>query len=464
VPRCKRKDQLEVKLRSLPDTLFGIYDRFLDRILPEDFIYVEALLRWILFSREQMTLKELGAAIAFDFSNPTEYTYDPVRWEDASSVILEWLEGLIVLSEPLDIDDGYTSVQLAHASVQEYLLSTPFITKFGVLDLSDGLSHTFIARTCIGYLAYFGHHPMDQEPHLFGKYVALFWCHHLSCCHQESTLSSAAMRLLEDGSPQYRALASLYNQNVLYPRRSVESPLQLCCQEGYVEGVRAILANQPLAGQESEDTSLILAATNGHIDVVRLLLESGVDVNLQSDEDTALRAASVYGNIDMMRLLLQHGADINLQCKNGHALVTASRRGDLEIVRLLLEHGADVNLHNEGNGPALATACQMGHLEIVRLLLEHQADVNLMGHLDDGSVTPLEAASKGDYWDNNGHLGVVRLLLDSGANVGTQGRRAAEVARGRDRHKIIALLSERWAVLYPEVGSEVDAHSSDSEL
>src|SRR6267143_7002720 len=59
-------------------------------------------------------------------------------------------------------------------------------------------------------------------------------------------------------------------------------------------------------------------------------------------------------------------------------LAYAAREGHLHIVRLLLEHGADPNLPEElaPDGLALYWACCKNHLEIAELLLQHGANPN----------------------------------------------------------------------------------------
>jgi ankyrin repeat protein len=56
----------------------------------------------------------------------------------------------------------------------------------------------------------------------------------------------------------------------------------------------------------------------------------------------------------------------------------AAREGHLHIVRLLLEHGADPNMSEDAapQGRALFEACCGNHLQVAQLLLEHGADPN----------------------------------------------------------------------------------------
>src|SRR6267143_2715214 len=56
----------------------------------------------------------------------------------------------------------------------------------------------------------------------------------------------------------------------------------------------------------------------------------------------------------------------------------AAREGHLHIVRLLLQHGADPNMPEDlaSDGRALFEACCANHLEVAELLLERGANPN----------------------------------------------------------------------------------------
>ena len=62
----------------------------------------------------------------------------------------------------------------------------------------------------------------------------------------------------------------------------------------------------------------------------------------------------------------------------------AAQNGHLEIVRALLEKGAKINQYENSNTyyTALMLAAEKGHLEIVKYLLEKGAKINKKGDID----------------------------------------------------------------------------------
>jgi ankyrin repeat protein len=76
--------------------------------------------------------------------------------------------------------------------------------------------------------------------------------------------------------------------------------------------------------------------------------------------------------IDIVRQLLEHGADPNAR-NLSTPLHVASSRGQLEVSRLLLSHGANVDEKDEEGRTPLQVALSEGHIEIVKLLSDHGA-------------------------------------------------------------------------------------------
>ncbi|KAJ7618021.1 ankyrin repeat-containing domain protein [Roridomyces roridus] len=427
--RCKRQTELDKTLANLPNDLFGIYDRFVETVRQEDLVYVTGIFRWLIYSAQSLDLAEIGDALAFDFSDPTCYIYDPNLRDDNVQAIPEWVEGLTTVRQ----HDGRRIISLAHASVQDYLFSGRFTEKFG-FDLAQGPSHDFISHSCLRYLLHFSDHPLDEATlpnHPMAQYMARRWCHHLVRSNTQTVSFDHAIQLLQDDSNQYAALNDLRRYQNTHSRRGSRfstwkparvqnfhpgmfrwvPPLIVCAEDGYIEGVRWLLnLGADVNFQDAGGSALHASSIRNRPDIVSLLLDSGIDVNVKDKKGrTALEIACAENNTTIVRLLLGHGADTNSNgAFLGTALQTAAWVGNEELVKLLLERGANINARGEYFGSALQAAASRGNTDIARVLLEHGADCNrLGGHY--GSA--LAAASM------NGHTDPIRLLLEHGANV-----------------------------------------------
>ena len=131
--------------------------------------------------------------------------------------------------------------------------------------------------------------------------------------------------------------------------------------------------------QSQLNRQLIEALDEGDINMVKQLIEKGVDVNQgQFFGWTPLIWASRGGHLEIVKYLLSHGANVNQANDDGNTpLIFASREGregHLEVVKYLVEHGADVNQANNAGWTPLIWASRRGHLEIVKYLVSHNAN------------------------------------------------------------------------------------------
>ncbi|KAJ4474853.1 hypothetical protein J3R30DRAFT_617529 [Lentinula aciculospora] len=75
----------------------------------------------------------------------------------------------------------------------------------------------------------------------------------------------------------------------------------------------------------------------------------------------ALQAASANGNEAIVKLLIEKGVEINIQGgKYGNALQAVSLKGTEAIVKLLIEKGAEINIQGGKYGNALQAASFKG--------------------------------------------------------------------------------------------------------
>jgi len=172
----------------------------------------------------------------------------------------------------------------------------------------------------------------------------------------------------------------------------------------------------------SLDFALWLAALEGHLQAVQMLLAAGA--LLHSQKDQALKYATEGGHAAIVQLLLERGAHVN------EVFRTACSRGNIEIVELLLEYGANVHA---GNDTALFAACHLGHTDIVTLLLESGAYVRAL--LD----APLIAAC------DEGRTAVVEVLIQHGADVHARNGRPLRVATLKGHQEVMQLLIQHGA-------------------
>lgn len=126
----------------------------------------------------------------------------------------------------------------------------------------------------------------------------------------------------------------------------------------------------------------------------------------------ALVAAANNGDIDAAKAMLAREPRL---AQAPRALFRAAAMGKIDVVRLLVEHGADVNAPTVEDSsyvgtPLLAATEMLNDADTVALLLELGADPNL----EAGGETPLHMAM-GTYARTPDKHGVIELLLDAGA-------------------------------------------------
>lgn len=108
-----------------------------------------------------------------------------------------------------------------------------------------------------------------------------------------------------------------------------------------------------------DETPLMLAALRGYVGICKDLIARDADVNKPGW--TPLHYAATGGHIDVVRLLLEHHAYIDAESPNGSTpLMMAAMYGSLETVQTLVQAGADTNIKNLLGLTALDFALRAG--------------------------------------------------------------------------------------------------------
>ena len=113
--------------------------------------------------------------------------------------------------------------------------------------------------------------------------------------------------------------------------------------------------------------SLAQITNDTHRAVISKLFEVG-DVNLRASQhgQTALMLAVSHGRLDMVKILVDAGADLNVRDEDGStALMCAAEHGYMEMVKYLMSQPeADLSAKDNDGLTALAVAMEAGHRDI----------------------------------------------------------------------------------------------------
>ena len=106
---------------------------------------------------------------------------------------------------------------------------------------------------------------------------------------------------------------------------------------------------------KEKKTALQLAASKGHLPIVKVLFDAGADINSQDIYGISpLMWVVEEAKIEVISFLVEHGADLNLQRANGlTALMSTWAGGREKAVEILLEAGADTKIKNDEGMTAL---------------------------------------------------------------------------------------------------------------
>jgi ankyrin repeat protein len=146
--------------------------------------------------------------------------------------------------------------------------------------------------------------------------------------------------------------------------------------ETYDDAVEVILGGMKV---------LHLTVERGHVDIVKLLIQNGADVNaVDSEKCTSLHHVASTGHVTIAKLLIQSGADVNALMngdyfnseQNFTALHIASKYGHVGVAKVLIQNGADVNAMGLYNETSIHIAAENRHVDVVKLLIQNGGDLN----------------------------------------------------------------------------------------
>ncbi|KAL4883054.1 ankyrin repeat-containing domain protein [Aspergillus karnatakaensis] len=161
---------------------------------------------------------------------------------------------------------------------------------------------------------------------------------------------TALVLALENGMPGTVRML-LGEAQVSLSTKTAKCALYAACNRGHKKMVRLILkhgghrvdVNTRAGPTSSKPTALTIASQKNYRSMVQALVDAGADVNASKYETrSALQCAAANGNVGIMKILLESGADVNRRSEySGPAqlLLAAASAGSTKGVQMILEHG-----------------------------------------------------------------------------------------------------------------------------
>jgi uncharacterized protein len=176
--------------------------------------------------------------------------------------------------------------------------------------------------------------------------------------------------------------------------------------------------------------AMLTAARQGRLDIINLLLELGMDVDIQNALGLrALHSAVAADQTDAVKLFIARGADIDRPAQDHGLMGFAARLGRREIAKLLAPRSRDVH-----------SMVHLGMKDRLRELFTAEPTLANLVHFRSGQ-TPLFSLPD----DEASALDLAKLLLEYGADVHfvkKNGATAANAARKRGFNEVAQLLTD----------------------
>ncbi|WP_020537731.1 ankyrin repeat domain-containing protein [Lewinella cohaerens] len=223
------------------------------------------------------------------------------------------------------------------------------------------------------------------------------------------------------------------------------SPLHYAVQQNNSEILAVLLAAGAAvdipSGGELGATPLMWACAKEDAKVARLLLQNGANLNaIDRQGDPVINWAAYYGHPEVLKLLVEKGVDVSVQSKHGdagdvllrlwhsdslleifhstsiyqspgaevEAIFSQTTHKDLLPLDKLLQSGDFADSRDGFGNGLIHRAASLGQVDLLELLLKHGANLNLLNRVGQSALC---IAAK------NGDDATVKQLLTAGADV-----------------------------------------------
>lgn len=233
--------------------------------------------------------------------------------------------------------------------------------------------------------------------------------------------------------------------------------LFVACEKGHIQIVKLLIDKGFDINAEGEDglCPFMFALQNQQFEIVDYLIEMGPEFKLthekwislisvfNSDGSTLLTKACSTGYQHIARLIIQQTNDFNKRDQNGWSPITsACYGGHKTIVQHLLDNGVYLNEVDGNMQTPFLVALERNQVHIITFLICMGLDLNVLNEIDDNGCTPLINTC------HRNQLPIVEILISKGVDanaVGSNNKTALEIAWEEKHWQIVNLLLKNGA-------------------
>ena len=194
------------------------------------------------------------------------------------------------------------------------------------------------------------------------------------------------------------------------------TPLHSAASNGSLELVKLLVSKGAKVNAVDKEFSMPLAKAvqADNLEIAKFLLEQGADKTINHSDDEFQTAIFKARSAKMAQLLIANGANVSDRDKKGLSVLlhAVANYLDFDLLKVLLQNGADINAQDKSGTTALLWAAQHPYerddKNCVQFLLENGANANVANNQGE---TPLLVADR---------LDVLQALLAHGSDVNAQ--------------------------------------------
>ncbi len=171
----------------------------------------------------------------------------------------------------------------------------------------------------------------------------------------------------------------------------------------YLKNIKSTILNKKCS---YFGTPLHIACEDGNLDIVKMLVEAGADLNIRNTvQETPFLWALHHKHENIASYLLENGANIHaVGCKKESALFISAEKCSGRMTQFLIDQGLDVNQLASAKMNALDWTTSSGNVEGAKVLIENGIDIDY--------ITPA-------FWwaCRRNHRDLAAFLLSKGADI-----------------------------------------------